>query len=377
MDIRLDCVVVTGFLGSGKTTLLRGLLAEASFRDTVVIVNEIGEVGLDHELISFASEQTIVLPGGCICCSIREDIEISLRELFDALDAGHIPPFSRILIETTGVAEPIPLLMTLAANPLAQSRLNKPKVITMVDAVLGRETVMQYAEAANQVASADKIVITKIDLAKVDDLIALESDLRAINPWAPLRRANLSNGPFPDPFALLENDRNDVDQLVADVDKADTNARDCERNAVRSQNHCHHHHHGVLTHSIVVSEPLDWTAFGVWMTMLLHRHGNKILRVKGLLDVDRLPGPTLFQCAQHLVHPPVHFEKWPTDDRRSRVVFIVRDLDPTLIEQSLRAFQKALSRTKLALSYIKNAGAGGVVAGHPVRRATTPSWIRG
>lgn len=376
MDARLDCAIVTGFLGSGKTTLLRGLLSDETFRDTAVIVNEFGEVGLDHELISFSSERTIVLPGGCICCSIREDIEISLRELFDAVDAGRIPPLRRILIETTGIAEPIPLLMTLAANPIAQSRLNKPKVVTTVDAVLGGETLRQYEQAASQVASADSIVITKVDLVKADDLTNLESELRAINPWAHLRRANLSDGPLANLFDLFKNHTTNADRLIMEVEKVEANIRRCERNAARSRNHGEHHR-GVSTHSIVVREPLDWTAFGIWATMLLHRHGNKILRVKGLLDVDRLPGPTLFQCAQHLVHPPVHLEKWPTKDRRSRIVFIVRDLDPTLIERSLRAFQKALSRTRMAPSHIKNAGAGGVVAGRPVRRPTTPSWIRG
>jgi G3E family GTPase len=138
-----------------------------------------------------------------------------------------------------------------------------------------------------------------------------------------------------------------------------------------------HRHQSIVSHSLVLEKPLDWTAFGVWMTMLLHRHGASVLRVKGLLAVDGLPGPTLFQSAQHLVHPPVHMDAWPSADRRSRVVFIVRDLDPRLIDASLRAFDYASRHTVSRLSDQRPAGSGGVIAGRPVRRPTTPAWIRG
>jgi G3E family GTPase len=155
MSERIGAFLLTGFLGSGKTTLLQSVLQDSAFKDTAVIVNEFGKVGLDHDLISFSTESTVVMPGGCVCCTIREDIETSLRELFELRDSGRIPAFNRIVIETTGIAEPVPILLTLKANPLAQSRLEQPCVITVVDGVLGVETLKNFPEATAQVASAD------------------------------------------------------------------------------------------------------------------------------------------------------------------------------------------------------------------------------
>lgn len=361
---RIAAYLLTGFLGSGKTTLLREMLRNEAFRDTAVIVNELGEIGLDHDLISFSSDSTIVMPGGCVCCTIREDIETALRELFEARDAGRIPPFSRLVIETTGIADPIPLLMTLHSNPLAQSRLRKPRVITVVDGVLGLETLAGHREAEAQVTNADIVIISKADLAGDAALDTLRDRIPALNPWAEVRSSNLLAG--------------GVATLFADVDGGDGRARDFDAWLGNGRPDTHAHgHDGIRSHSLMLDRPLDWTAFGVWMTMLLHRHGDRVLRVKGILDVDGLPGPTVFQSAQHLVHPPLHMDEWPSADRRSRLVFILRDLDPTLIEASLRAFDRAATTAVERVGDYRPAGGGGVIAGRPVRRPTAPGWIKG
>jgi G3E family GTPase len=372
MSERIGAFLLTGFLGSGKTTLLQSVLQDSAFKDTAVIVNEFGKVGLDHDLISFSTESTVVMPGGCVCCTIREDIETSLRELFELRDSGRIPAFNRIVIETTGIAEPVPILLTLKANPLAQSRLEQPCVITVVDGVLGVETLKNFPEATAQVASADIVVISKTDIAEQRNVEHARKIVRDLNPWTDVSEVNLLEGGLTKLFRSARRDVNLKNELSPDALAAITAATQAgsrDRSARR--------HQGVVSHSLALDEPLDWTAFGVWMTMLLHRHGANVLRVKGLLAVDGLPGPTLFQSSQHLVHPPVHMDAWPSEDRRSRLVFIVRNIDLDLIDASLKAFDGAARRAVPKRSDNRPAGSGGVIAGRPVRRPTTPAWIRG
>lgn len=372
MSDRVAAYLLTGFLGSGKTTLLRGVLEDPAFHDTAVIVNEFGKVSLDHDLISFSAESTVVMPGGCVCCTIREDIEASLRQLFEMRDQGRIPAFKRLVIETTGIAEPVPILMTLKANPLAQERLIEPVVITVVDGVLGVESLSRFPEAAAQVTSADVTVISKTDLADAAGVTEVEEVVRALNPWAAVRHVNLNetrlsdlfSGDLPsEPRAMTETSGRETSELYARRPKFVGGAAQ--------------RHSEIVSHAVVMDKPLDWTAFGVWMTMLLHRHGARVLRVKGLLAVDGLPGPTLFQSAQHLVHVPVHMDVWPSDDRTSRIVFIVRGIDPELLQASLTAFEHAARNAVSKRTDQRSAGSGGVIAGRPVKRPTTPAWIRG
>lgn len=367
MSERVAAFLLTGFLGSGKTTLLRGVLADAAFHDTAVIVNEFGKVSLDHDLIAFSSESTVVMPGGCVCCTIREDIETSLRELFELRDQGRIPPFKRLVIETTGIAEPVPILMTLKANPLAQERLLEPRVITVVDGVLGVDSLSRFPEAAAQVSSADVVVVSKTDLADEAGIAQAEQAARALNPWAAIRHDNLVEASLSELFAVVpQSEMRAVSDIYSVFASRPKDLRDGK-----------HRHSEIVSSSIVLDKPLDWTAFGVWMTMLLHRHGERVLRVKGLLAVDGLPGPTLFQSAQHLVHTPVHMDAWPSDDRKSRIVFIVRNIDPGVLQASLLAFERAARNAAPSRSDQRGAGSGGVIAGRPVKRPTTPAWIRG
>jgi len=362
-DERIQCFIISGFLGSGKSTLLRRLLADAGSADSLVIVNELGEVGLDHEIIAFSADRTVLLPGGCLCCSIREDIETTLRQIFEDRDAARIPAFRRIFIEMSGIAEPQPLLCTLHVNPFAATRLESPRVFTVVDGVLGRSTLASAPQAARQAIAADSIIISKPDLGITEDL---SQTLRQINPWAPIHHFNLLRQPIADLLTLFD-----------PVPESQRPQIECEVPAQPAQSHAHAH--GVRSFALSLDESLNWTAFGTWMTMLLHRHGADILRVKGILAIEGNPGPVLFHCAQHLVHPPEHLSDWNARPRRSRLVFIVRALSPALIEQSFRTFMAMPERTASDRGedgYLA-ASAGGTVAGRPIRRPIAPRWIKG
>jgi G3E family GTPase len=359
---RIPVFVVTGFLGSGKTTLLRQVLRLPEYSDSAVLINELGEVGLDHDLIEFSQESTVMLEGGCICCTIRTDIERALKTLFSARDSGTIPAFRRLIIETTGIADPQPLIFTLHTNPLAASRLERPHVITVVDGILGPSTLSNHPEAMAQLIAAHTVLISKRDLVLPG---AQVFDLSRLNPWARVIYADLLKHDLRSLFAPTK-----ARDLRHEVPGAlPLSARQCN---VTSE-------HNVATFCLVIEQPLNWTAFGVWMTMLLHAHGARVLRVKGILNVEENPGPVFFHCAQHLVHPPEHADHWPTNDRRSKLVFIVRDLDPNRIERSLQVFDaiaKAATPASNKAGYLA-AAAGGWVGGRPVRRPTTPRWIKG
>ena len=369
--------IVTGFLGSGKTTLLRQLLRDPAYSDTAVIVNEYGEVSLDHDLIAYATERTVVLKGGCVCCTVREDLEITIRELLSQADKGEIPRFRRLVIETTGLANPVPLLFTLQTNPLAASRLELHGVLTTVDAVLASSTLRRHPECEKQIAAADRLVVTKRDLVGGKALAVLMAALKLVNPWAKVTGLN-----------LLKDDSSDL--FVRNLHGFSRRYRQPE-NWVMGRNGFApgqavgnadaHHHLGGRTRSFCLTydEAMDWTAFGIWLTMLLHRHGERVLRVKGLLNVKGLAGPVVIHGVQHIVHPLAHLERWPSEDHRSRIVFIAQDIDPALLEMSWKAFASAATagvKLRSDINY-KPAGSGGVIAGRPIRRATAPAWIKG
>jgi G3E family GTPase len=304
-------VLLTGFLGSGKTTLLRHLLARAEFGETAVIVNELGEVAIDHHLLRRVDERTVVLGNGCVCCTLRGDLADELRDLLGRRDRGEIPAFRRVVVETTGVADPAPIVYTLLSEPVVQHHFELDRVITTVDAVHG----LRAPESVRQVAAADRLVVTKTDLASPQ---ILGRRLSALNPTAKIVEASFGEV---DPNMLFGGDERHLREVPPTED-------------------AHAEHDGVQSHSLVFDEQLDWTAFGVWLTMLLAARGGDILRVKGLLNVGAA-GPLLLNGVQHVVHPPEHLAAWPDDDRRSRIVFIGRDLDRRALEDSLAAFMRA------------------------------------
>ncbi len=311
--------LLTGFLGSGKTTLLRRLLADPALGDTAVIINELGEVGIDHLLVERLDDQMVLLKSGCVCCTVRGELAGAIRDLHSRRARGMIPPFRRLVIESTGLADPFPVLSTLKADPVLRHHFRAAGVVTTVDAVNGMLQLERYIESVRQVAIADVIVLTKTDLAEAPDTARLMAQLGTMNPTAPL----LSAAEALDATALLQ------------AGSSGGGFKAIEEPAVGMAPH-----RGVSAFSIVVDEPLDWTAFGIWLTMLLNRHGERILRVKGILALAGEERPIVVHGVQHLVHAPTHLRHWPDEDHRSRLVFIVEDIEPDLIRRSFAVFNR-------------------------------------
>ena len=320
--------ILTGALGSGKTTLLKELLRAPRLQQTAVLVNELGEVGIDHHLIEHATESTLLLENGCLCCAMRDDMKTSLKDLHSRRERGEIPRYERVVVETSGVADPVPIAYTLIAEPVLMHHYRLGNVVTLVDAVNARAQLERFEASVKQVALADRLVLSKLDLADAGEVQALRSRLAALNPAAPRLE---SGAPDLDP----------VDLLVADPYQADAKAEEIEKwrgrlevdGADRAA-----HHDAVEAHCFTFDEALDWTAFGIWMTMLLHRHGDRVLRIKGLLNVAGVPGPVLVNGVQHIVHPPAHLDAWPGVDRRSHIVVILDGLAIDTVARSLEAF---------------------------------------
>jgi G3E family GTPase len=324
--------VITGFLGSGKTTLLQRLLRSPEMARTVVLINEFGEIGLDHLLIERVEESIVLLKSGCICCSIRDDLRSVLRGLLSRRERGEIPEFDRVVIETTGLADPGPILYTLAGEPVVRHHFRLANVITTVDALNANLHLSRNPEGVKQVAAADRLVVTKTDLADPAQTAAVCEMVGRLNPSAELLDA--ADGEI-DPERLL------AEQAVDLTSRERLKPRLSEPKVRANPAYLHElqrHSASVASLSVVLDQPLDWTAFGIWLSMLLNRHGDDVLRVKGILSVQGMSAPVFINAVQHIVHPPQHLERWPTQDHRSRIVFITRDIDHAVLGRSLAAF---------------------------------------
>ncbi|MGX7706615.1 CobW family GTP-binding protein [Methylobacterium sp. Gmos1] len=315
-------ILLTGFLGSGKTTLLSRLLRDPALGDTAVLINEFGEVGLDHHLLERIDEEMVLLSSGCVCCTVRGELAAALKALLSRRARGEVPPFRRIVVESTGLADPLPVIATLTADPVLRHQVRMGAVVTTLDAVNGPDQLARQPESVAQAAIADRLVLTKTDLATPGQAAAAVAAVRALNPDAPLVRA--ADGTL-DAAALLGGR------------EALTTVSECFRCVPAPVGDGHADR--VSTFALVFEGAIDWTRFGLWLTMLLHRHGGAVLRVKGLLNVAGSDTPVAIHGVQQLVHVPTHLSAWPDPaDRRSRLVFITRGLDAGLIERSLRAF---------------------------------------
>lgn len=326
--------IVTGFLGSGKTTLLQRLLRSPRLANVAVLVNEFGEVGLDHQLLQSVTESTLLLDNGCICCAIRGDLQDSLRDLLSQRAKGLIPAFDRVVVETSGLADPVPIAYTVMAEPVLQHHFRLGSIVTTVDAVNAAAQLSGYPESVKQVAVADRLIVTKTDLAEPAEADSLHAILRRLNRSAPIIQA-ASDGATAD--NLLVDDIYDNEGKAREIAGwQESSAHD------HGQNDALAHEHADAVHSFALTfdQPMDWTAFGIWLSMLLNRHGEHVLRVKGLLNLEGLATPVLINGVQHIVHPPSHLDAWPDADRRSRLIFIVRGLDRERIEASLDAFNR-------------------------------------
>ena len=338
--------LLTGFLGSGKTTLLRALLAHPGMEETAVVINEFGEIGLDHHLVAESSEDMVLMNSGCLCCSIRGDLIETLRGLYKRRVKGEVPPFQRLVIETTGLADPAPILHTLMSDPVLMERFRLDGVITTVDAVNGPATLDNQMESVKQAAVADRILLTKTDLLAEGEQATLEQRLRALNPAAPI--LPVTQGQV-DPAALFGCGLYDPESKSLDVQRwLKAEAYEAGQAHTGGQAHHHgHHHQDVNRHDervrafcVTYDKPLDWDRLNAWVEMLITLYGGQILRIKGILNVEGETQPLVVHGVQHLFHPPVQLPDWPDADRRSRLVFIVRDLPQSLFEETLRSFNE-------------------------------------
>ena len=329
--------VITGFLGSGKTTLLQRLLVSPALADTAVLVNEFGEVGLDHHLLRWLDSEIVLLQSGCLCCTIRGDLSSAMRDLYTRRERGEFA-FRRLVVETTGLADPVPILATVMSEPVLRHHFRLGNVVTTVDAVNGLMHLERQQESVKQAAVADRIVITKTDIADGTSLGELRRRLARLNPAAP--HFEISPRIAIDPDLLLTRDLYDLEGKADEVRRWLALETSNAGAAAPQHRHLDVNSHDARIHSFCLrfQEPLDWTTFGIWLTMLLHCHGSDILRVKGMLNVGADSGPVVIHGVQHLVHPPDHLPQWPDDDHSSRIVFIVRGLAREAVERSLAAF---------------------------------------
>jgi G3E family GTPase len=338
----IPVTLLTGFLGSGKTTVLNHVLKQPEMAATAVIVNEFGEIGLDHLLVERSSEDVVLLNSGCLCCTVRGDIVDTLTNLFVDRVKEKIPHFSRVAIETTGLADPAPILHTLMTDPIVAARYMLDGVMTTVDAVNGVGTLDKQPEAVKQAAVADRLLLTKTDLADPTSREAIEARLKALNPSAPI--VPVAQGAV-DPNRLFNIGFYDPVTKSADVRRW---LRDEAFELGHEEHHAdvNRHDDRIRAFCITRDRPISWAALSAWLDGLAQIRGDDLLRLKAIVAVsDRPDQPVVLHGVQHLFHPPVLLPEWPSEDRRTRMVFITRDLPREAIEATLAAFEQAVAET--------------------------------
>ncbi len=343
--------VLTGFLGSGKTTVLSHLIQQPAFSKTLVLINEFGEIGLDHDLVTSSNDDTVIeMSSGCLCCTIRGDLAKTLREAPHRFSRNGETWFDRVVIETTGLADPAPILHTLMNEPGLAKHYRLDGVITAIDAVNGSDTLDRQIESVKQVALADRLLITKTDLAEDDALQSLQGRLRALNPAASQIKAD--NGKV-DPDQLFGAGMYDPKSKTLDAQnwlnaEAYSDSHDHGHSHDHNHGHDHHHdhdHNDVNRHDdhikalcLTIDDPINGEAFDLWLKGLLLLRGADLLRVKGILNIIGFDGPVIVHGVQHIFHPAIALDEWPSEDRRSRIVFITRDMDEATLRDTLKMF---------------------------------------
>ncbi len=314
---RIPLTVVTGFLGAGKTTLLRRFLETPEGQGTAVVVNEFGATGIDDTLVRASADETVLLGNGCLCCITRTDLQQALRRMVIERERGEIPDFKRVVIETSGLADPSPILQTFATDRALGEVFHVEVVVTVIDAETGADTLAWSAEARKQAILADRLVITKTDIAGEGAAEDLAARLAALNPGAELLQA--VDGVL-DPTRLIEPASLERNAFVAEAAHSD----------------------GIVSFVLSEEAPMPWQVFARAMETLMAVRGADLLRVKGFLNVEGCKGPVVVQFVQHLAHPPVELDAWPDENRASRVVFITRGVTERQVKDLFAAVRGLL-----------------------------------
>ncbi|MBX4933447.1 CobW family GTP-binding protein [Rhizobium bangladeshense] len=359
---RIPVTILTGFLGAGKSTLLNRILKDPMMKDAAVIINEFGDVGIDHLLVESSGDSIIELSDGCLCCTVRGELVDTLANLMDAVQTGRVKPVKRVVIETTGLADPAPVMQAIMGNPIIATNFELDGVVTVVDAVNGLQTLDNHEEARKQAAVADRLIVSKTSMAGATT--ELEQRLRTLNPRAAIMDAD---GAEAGSAAVLVNGLYDPATKIADVGRwlRDEDAHDAHHH--RHDHHHHHdgddeqvgddqHHHGhhghqdahdinrhdasIRSFSIIEEKAIDPVALEMFIDLLRSAHGDKLLRMKAIVSVsDRPDRPLVLHGVQSIFHPPVRLPAWPDPkDRRTRMVLITKDLPEAFVKDLFDAF---------------------------------------